>query len=68
MERRRRFRGRPDWAQGKEVLWEVLTELGEEGPDTGYLDFVGKGLFFSGLRTQVEVGGESMEVVVRVPR
>ena len=65
---RKRFRGRPDWAQGKEVLWDVLTELGEDEPDIGFLEFIDTGLFFSGLYTEVELGGESTQVVVRVPR
>lgn len=65
---RRRYRGRPDWAQGKEVLWEVLTGLGEEEPDVGFLKFIGKGLFYSVLYTEIELGGEPVDVVVRVPR
>lgn len=64
---RKKYSGRPDWAQAKDVLWDLLTRLGEASPEIGRLKFVGKGLHFRGLATEVQLAGEPVDVVVRVP-
>lgn len=58
----------PWWRQAKDVLYRVLIERGVGDPDVGWVDKIGDGLHYVAYTTDVELDGENVDVVVRIPK
>lgn len=59
---------RPDWLQAKQVLADVLVDLGTDEPDVGWLDRLDEGLHSVAFSAEVCIDGEERPVVVRIPK
>lgn len=59
---------RPEQLQARQVLADVLTDLGVHEPEVRWLDYRGHGRHSVAFTTDVRIDGKNRPVVVRIPK